>query len=72
MHEALCMGNTLYHTLVYPNQLRHYGTRFQYNSMSESPLSSIIKDGGFGMELSMEGNILFSSTNITYDKQLQE
>ena len=45
LHEALCMGNTLDHTLVNPNQLGHYGTQIQDNPMSEIPLSIIAEDG---------------------------
>ena len=41
LHEALCMGKLLDHTLVNPNQIRHYGTLFQDNPMSESHLSVI-------------------------------
>ena len=39
--EEIWMGYTLDHALVNLNQLYHYGTRFQYKPMSESPLSSI-------------------------------
>ena len=63
MHEALCMGDTLYHTLVDPNQLRHYGTLVQDNLMSEIPLSFITEDGEFIMELSNEGTIVFADTH---------
>ena len=72
LHEELWMGETLYHTLVNLNQLRHYGTQFQDNLVSESPSYIITEDGGFSMELSMEGVIVFSYTHTTSDKYLQE
>ena len=72
LHEALWMGDTLYHTLVNPNKLRLYGTRFQDIPRSEIPLYIITEDGGFTMELSMEGNIVFSNTHTPFYKQLQE
>ena len=62
LRVALCLGYTLDHTLVDPNQLRHYVTQVQNNPMSESPLSIITEDGELSMELSMEGTILFSKT----------
>ena len=66
------MGETLDHTLVNPNQLRHYGIRVQYNPVLESPLSIITEDGEFSTKLSMEGTILFSKTDTPSDKELQE
>ena len=48
------MGNTLYHTLVDPDRLCHYGTQVQDKLISESPLSNINEDGEFSMELSVE------------------
>ena len=33
VHEALCIGDTLDHILVNPDQLSHYGTGVQYNLM---------------------------------------
>ena len=72
LHKALWMGNTLYHTLVNPNQLLHYRTRVQDNSMSESPLSIITEDGEFSMEISMEGSMVFSNTHTRSYKQKQE
>ena len=66
------IDNTLYYTLVNQNQLRHYGTRVQYNPMSKSHLSIITEYGEFSMELSMEGTIIFSNIHTPYDKQLQQ
>ena len=57
------MGDTLYHTLVNPNQLPYDGNQVQYNLMSEIPLSIITEYGEFSTELSMEGNIVFDYTH---------
>ena len=38
------MGDTLDHTLVNPNQLRHYGNRVQDNLMQEICVSVITED----------------------------
>ena len=53
----------LYHTLVNPNKLRHYGTKVQDSLMSEITVSIITEDGEFIMEISMEGNIVFANTH---------
>ena len=66
------MGDTLDHTLVNPNQLPHYGTRFQDNPMSESPIYIITEDYRFSMEISMEVTVVFANTHTPSDNQLQE
>ena len=72
LNESLLMGGALDHTLVNPNQLCHYGTRFQDNLMPENSLSIITEYRDFILELLMVGAILFSNTHTTYDKQLQK
>ena len=57
------MGNTLDHTLVNPNQLRHCGTQVQDNLMSENPLSIITEDLYLSIDLSMKGTIVFANTH---------
>ena len=47
------MGDTLYHTLVNPNELRRYGTRPQDKMMSESTLSIMTEDREFNIEILM-------------------
>ena len=44
LHESLWMGDTLDHTLVNPNQLRHYGNRVEDNLMQEICVSVITED----------------------------
>jgi hypothetical protein len=62
LHESLWMGDTMQHTLINPNQLRHFGTKVQDNPMSEHPLSIIMEDDEFCMELFMDGMIVFAET----------
>ena len=57
------MGNTLYHTLVNPNQLRNYGTQVQYNQMSKIPLYIITEDGEFRMDIAIEATTVFANTH---------
>jgi len=71
-NEALWMGYSLDHTLINPNQLRHYGTDVQDNSMSNRPLSFITEDGEFCMELMMEGTIIYMDTFTPSQRELQE
>lgn len=71
-NEALWMGDSLDHTLVNPNQLRHYGTEVQDNPMSDRPLSIITEDGEFCMELMMAGTIIYMNTFTPSQKELQE
>ena len=61
-NEALWMGNTLDHTLINPNQLRHNGIQVQDNPMNDTPLSIINCDGEFGLELKREGTTIYADT----------
>jgi hypothetical protein len=56
------MEDTMQHTLINPNQLRHFGTKVQDNTMSMHPLSIIMEDNEFCMELFMDGTIVFVET----------
>ena len=71
-NEALWMGDSLDHTLINPNQLRHYGTAVQDNPTSDKPLSIITEDGDFCMELMMAGTIIYMNTSTPSQKELQE
>ena len=69
-NEALWMGNTMDHTLINPNQLRHHGTKVQDNPMSDHPLSIITDDNEFCMELTMSGTIVFATTHSPTEQEL--
>ena len=49
-NEALWMGDTLDHTLVNPNQLRHYGITVQDNPACDKPLYFMTESSEFSME----------------------
>ena len=39
LNESIWMGDTMSHTLINPNQLRHFGTKVQDNPMSNEPIN---------------------------------
>ena len=69
-HEALWMGDTLDHTLLNPNQLRHFGVRVQDDPTSPIPLSIISEDKEFRMGLQMKGTIVYTNTSTPTDAEL--
>ena len=68
--EALWMGETMDHTLINPNQLRHFGALVQDDPAFPNPLSIITEDREFCMELSMEGTIVYVDTHTPTDAEL--
>ena len=70
-HEALWMGPSLEHSLINPNQLRHYGTRVQDDPTSPSPLSIITEEKDFCMPLHMDGTIVYTDTYSPSDRELE-
>lgn len=72
LNEALWMGDVLDHTLVNPNQLRHFGVDVQDNPMSSRPLSIITEDKEFCMELTIEGTIVFAETHSPTTQELRD
>ena len=54
------MGEHMDHTLINPNQLRHFVTRVQDDPTSSYPLSIITEDESFSMELAMTGTIVYA------------
>ena len=71
-HEALWMGGHMEHSLVNPNQLRHFGTKVQDDPTSDRALSIITEDNGFCMELSMAGTVVYADTFTPSDQELQD
>ena len=51
LNEALYMGDSMKHTLINPNQLRHFGVKVQDNPMSVEPLHIMTEDSSFNLEL---------------------
>ena len=66
------MGGHMEHSLVNPNQLRHFGTRVQDDPTSDRALSIITEDNGFCMELSMAGTVVYADTFTPSDQELQD
>ncbi len=64
------MGGQLDHSLINPNQLRHFGTKVQDNPMSDRALSIISEDNEFCMPLSMQGTIVYADTFSPSDQEL--
>ena len=71
LNEALWIGDQMDHTLVNPNQLRHYGIKVQDNPVSDEPLHIMTEDEQFNMELKMKGTTIFADTLTPSDKELQ-
>ena len=72
LNEAIWMGETMDHTLLNPNQLRHYGTRVQDDPTSAYPLSIITEDNEFCMELTMSGTIVYAETHSPSNSDLNK
>jgi hypothetical protein len=70
LNESLWMGDSMDHSLINPNQLRHFGTRVQDDPTSSYPLSVITEDNEFCMELSMEGTIVYANTHSPSEYEL--
>ena len=71
INEAICMGETMDHTLVNPNQLRAYGMTVQNNPFAKAPIFIATEDHDFMLPLSSKGTILgVTIKNPTY-KELQ-
>ena len=71
-NEALWMGDTLDHTLVNPNQLRHYGITVQDNPACDKPLYFMTEDSEFSMEIKRKGTIIYSDTFTPSAKELND
>ena len=69
-NEALWMGDSLPHSLVNPNQLRHFGVHVQDDPSSDRPLSVITADGDFSFELSRQGTVIYFNSRTPTDDEL--
>lgn len=70
-NEAIWMGDHMNHTLLNPNQLRHYGVRVQDDPTSHFPLAIATEDKRFCMELQMSGTIIYAPTYTPTDNDLK-
>lgn len=71
LNEALWMGESMEHTLLNPNQVRHYGNKVQDDPTSDSPMYIMTYDASFSMELEMLGTIVFANTYTPSSQELQ-
>ena len=62
LHELLWMNTTMEHTLVNPNQLRHFGVTVQDNTYSSSPFYIEYLDHDFVLPLIVEGTNIMVHT----------
>ena len=60
------------HSLVNPNQLRHFGTKVQDDPTSDRALSIISEGNDFCMELAMAGTFVYADTFTPSDHELHE
>ena len=71
LNEALWMGDSMQHTLINPNQLRHYGITVQDNPASNEPMYIIANDADFNLELKIKGTNIFADTHTPTDDELR-
>lgn len=70
-NEALWMGEVLDHSLVNPNQLRHYGVTVQDNPFSTTQMHIASEDGDSIIPLVADGTTIHFPTRTPTDKELQ-
>ena len=68
LNEAICMGETMYHTLVNPNQFCAYGMTVQDKPFAESPIFISTEDHDCILPLSSKGNIFGFNAKTLTDK----
>ena len=61
--EGLCMGDKMDHTLVNPNQMRHFGIKVQDNPYDGAPLYLMTEDGDFFLPLAIQGTNIMEDTH---------
>ena len=72
-HEALWMGDTMDHSLLNPNQLRHYGVRVQDNPCDASQRMHLsTEDGELVIPLLSMGTTIYFDTRSPTDQELQQ
>ena len=64
------MGYSMNHTLVNPNQLRHYGVKAQDIPCSDEPMHIMTENSNFNLELKMKGTIIFTDMYTPSEKEL--
>ena len=62
----------MYHSLINPYQLCHYGIKVQDSSMWKSAISIITQDNEFCMEVATEGTVVYAVTFTPSEQELQQ
>ena len=67
-HEGLWMGDQMEHSLLNPNQLRHFGVTVQDNPFSDAPLYISTENGDFVFPLEILGTNIVAKTRTPTEK----
>ena len=59
------------HTLVKPNQMRHFGMKVQDNPYDDAPLYLMPEDGDFALSLAVQGTTIMADTRTTTEEETQ-
>lgn len=70
-NEGLWMGDKMDHTLINPNQLRHYGVKVQDNPFDDAPLYLMTEDGDFALPLAVQRTNIMADTRTPTAEELQ-
>ena len=62
--------NTLPHTLINSNQMRHYGVAVQDSPVCDKPIYIMMEYNYFGIEMHMEGTIIMARTLTPSEQNL--
>ena len=64
------MGDKMDHTLINPNQMRHFGIKVQDNPYDDAPLYLMTEDGGFALPLTVLGTNIMANTQTPTAEEL--
>ena len=71
-HESLWMGDIMDHSLINPNQLRHYGLQVQDNPYDRVQMHLATEAGEFYFPLQSQGTTIFLHTRTPTERELHE
>ena len=70
MNECLWMGKTMQHSLINPNQLRHFGTKIRDDPTSRHPVCLVSPDRDIEIPLQIDGTIIYYNTHTPTPEEL--
>ena len=70
MNECLWMGKTMQHSLINPNQLRHFGTKIRDDPTSRHPMCLVSPDRDIEIPLQIDGTIIYYNTHTPTPEEL--